>query len=120
MSEEEAMREIVMYTRTTGCPFVTLAKRVMRDYALEYREVFIDKDDEARARVLNWTGFLAVPTIVAAEPGGILPYEEPEPLPRGMSPRGINRGAMITEPSMDDLITWLQQQGIIEAASAAD
>lgn len=114
------MKDLVMYTRTSGCPFVTVAKRVFADYALSYREIFIDKDMEARARVLNWTGFLAVPTIVAANPGEVLPYEEPDPLPRGNSPRGINRGAMITEPSSDELTRWLRQHGFIPAEDAAD
>jgi hypothetical protein len=33
-----------------------------------------------------------------------------------MSPRGINRGVMITEPNIDQLITWLAQHGFIEEA----
>lgn len=109
-----------MYTRTSGCPFVTVAKRVFADHALTYREVFIDKDSEARQRVLKWTGFLAVPTIVAALPGEILPFEEPEPLPKGTSPRGINRGAMITEPSIPELTAWLRQHGILAEAEAGE
>jgi len=109
-----------MYTRTAGCPFVSLAKRVLNDHGLSYREIFIDKDDEARERVLRWTGFLAVPTLIVARPGEVLPIEEPEPLPKGASPRGINRGAMITEPGRDELNAWLLQHGFITQAEAAD
>lgn len=112
--------ELVMYSRTSSCPFVTLAKRILADYHVEYREVFIDKDEEARKRVLQWTGFLSVPTLVAAEPGSLLPYEEPSPLPRGASPRGIDRGAMITEPGIDELTHWLQRHGFITEIAAAD
>ena len=102
-----------MYSRTTSCPFVTLAKRVLKDYDIPYREIYIDKDDEARRRVLTWTGFLAVPTLVIAQPGGELPIDEPSYLEKGRSPRGIDRGYMITEPNMDEFTVWLSKHGFI-------
>jgi glutaredoxin len=105
--------EIVVYSRTTSCPFVTLAKRVFQDYALPYREIFIDKDVEARQRVLDWTGFLAVPTIIIAGSGDATPISEPDFLQRGHSPRGIDRGHMITEPNIEELTTWLAKHGFI-------
>lgn len=108
-----------MYGRTTGCPFITVAKRVFNEHNLKYEEVMIDKDSEARRRVLEWTGFLAVPTIIVAEGEDILPYEEPAFLPKGDSPRGINRGSMITEPGIDALTAWLRQHDFIDAESAA-
>lgn len=108
-------KELVMYSRTTGCPFVTLAKRVLHDYDVPFREVMIDKDPVARQRVKTWTGFLAVPTLVAAVPGSDLPYTDFAPLPEGASPRGVHRGPMLTEPGMAQLIDWLQEQGFIEA-----
>jgi glutaredoxin len=107
-------KELVMYSRTTGCPFVTVAKRVLDDYAVPYREVFIDLDMEARQRVLKWTGFLSVPTIVVANPGAVVPEQEPAYLEAGVSPRGIDRGAMITEASADQLTAWLVKHGFIE------
>ncbi len=107
-------QELIMYTRTWGCPFATLAKRVLRDYAVPYREVFIDQDPAAHDRVLAWTGFLAVPTMVVAEPGEILPYEEPSALPQGDSPRGVNRGSMITEPGVEQLIAWLREHNFVK------
>lgn len=108
------VKELVMYARSSSCPFVSLAKRVLDDYHVPYREIHIDRDPEARQRVLDWTGFLSVPTLVVALPGEILPYEPQAPLQAGRSPRGINRGTMITEPSMDDLTQWLFQNGFIE------
>lgn len=116
----ELVMELVMYTRTSGCPFVSLAKRVFNDYTVSFREVFIDKDPEARARVLNWTGFLAVPTLVVAQPGEILPYEEPGPLAKGSSPRGVDRGAMITEPGYDQLVGWLRRHGFVAVEDASE
>ncbi len=100
-------KELVMYARALGCPMVATARRVLQRYNLAYREVFIDQDAEARALVLDWTGFLAVPTLIVAENGGLLPVEEPAPLVRGTSPRGIDRGVMITEPSENQLRDWL-------------
>ncbi|NDJ63044.1 MAG: glutaredoxin family protein [Chloroflexi bacterium] len=105
--------ELVMYSRTTGCPFVTLAKRVLTDYAVDYREIYIDRDPAARQRVLDWTGYLSVPTLVIAEPGGDLPVAAPAPLPEDSSPRGIDRGTMITEPGMEALKQWLHKHAFI-------
>lgn len=110
-------KELIMYSRTWGCPFMTLAKKVLADYSVPYREIFIDTDKQARERVLEWTGFLSVPTLVAAQPGDVLPYEPPSPLERGRSPRGINRGTIITEPNIDQLLAWLVEQGFVEKAA---
>jgi glutaredoxin len=107
-------RKLIMYSRRMGCPYISLAKRVLDDYALTYEELYIDQDTEARARVLHWTGFLSVPTLVVSHNGDHLPYEEPTPLPPGSSPRGINRGAMITEPNIEQLTSWLEQHGFIQ------
>lgn len=113
-------REIVMYSRTFGCPFVSVAKRVFADFALGYREIMIDKDAEAKVRVLNWTGFQSVPTLVIAEAGSDRPIEEPVPLARGTSPRGIDRGYMLTEPSHAELTAWLVKHGFISSADSAE
>jgi glutaredoxin len=110
--------ELIFYTRTAGCPFVTVAKKVLGDYAVPYREIMIDRDEAARARVLAWTGFLSVPTIVVARPGDVLPITEPSFLEKGASPRGIDRGAMITEPSADALAAFLLKHGFISEIAA--
>lgn len=109
-----------MYSRRMGCPYISVAKRVLDDYAIPYREILIDQDDSARQRVLNWTGFLSVPTLVITENGSDMPYEQPEPLPLGTSPRGIHRGAMITEPSADQLLSWLHEHGFISETAAQE
>jgi glutaredoxin len=110
--------ELVMYSRTTGCPFITIARHVLEDYAIPYREIFIDRDPEARQRVLRWTGFLSVPTLVVTPAGQDIPAQEPIPLVPGSSPRGINRGMMITEAGIEQLIAWLAQHGFIEHENA--
>lgn len=107
-------KELVMYSRSYGCPFVTIAKRVLQDYEIPYRELFIDKDDVAKERVLAWTGFLSVPTLVIANVGEDLPYTGFEPLPKGASPRGIDRGPILTEGSTEEVTDWLEKHGFIE------
>jgi glutaredoxin len=104
-----------MYSRTTGCPYVSTAKRVLNTYNIEYRELFIDMDNTARERVLDWTGFLSVPTLVVALPGQDLPYAPHDPLPAGASPRGIDRGPMLTEASAGELEAWLKKHRFIES-----
>ncbi len=109
-------KELVMYSRSTPCPFVNLAKRVLNERHITYREIYIDKDKVNEQRVLNWTGFLSVPTLIVAWQGEDVPYEEPAPLAKGASPRGVNRGAMLTEPGEEQLVNWLRQHGFINSA----
>lgn len=106
-------RELVMYTRTIGCPYVSIAKRVLGRHNVSYREIYIDKDPLARERVKDWTGFLSVPTIILAEAGSDVPVEAPVTLPDGTSPQGIDRESMITEPRDQQLEAWLQKHGFI-------
>ena len=112
-------RELVMYTRG-GCAMVGLAKRVLHDYHVPYREIVIDRDEKARQWVTHTTGFLSVPTLVVANTGDNFPFEAPLPLARGSSPRGINRGSIITEPNMSQLIDWLEHHGFIELENEND
>ncbi|MEN8098383.1 MAG: glutaredoxin family protein [Chloroflexota bacterium] len=105
--------DLVMYSRLFACPFVKRAKRYLEKNKIKYSEILIDKDDSARDLVVSWTGFESVPTIIVANPGETLPASLPEPLASGASPRGVNRGSMITEPSNRELEEWLRQHHII-------
>ncbi len=105
--------ELVMYSRTIPCPYVRTAKRVLEREGIPYREIFIDEDPAAKQRVLDWTGFQSVPTIIVARPGEDLPYEAPAPLAPGASPKGIDRGSMITEPGEITLEDWLRKHGFL-------
>lgn len=105
--------ELVMYSRTSPCPFISLARRVLEQEGVHYRELYIDQDKSVEKRVLEWTGFLSVPTLVIAKHGDDLPIEPPMPLVKGASPRGIDRGAMITEPGEEQLIQWLRRFGLL-------
>ncbi|MCU0498498.1 MAG: glutaredoxin family protein [Anaerolineae bacterium] len=111
-------KSLVMYTRTAGCPYVSVAKRVLEDYQVPYQEVFIDLDDAAKQRLLDWVGFLSVPTLIVAPIGEVLPYEAPAYLPKGDSPRGIDRGSMITEASHEQLLQWLIKHGFLTVSES--
>jgi len=106
--------EILMYGRTTFCPYQRIARRVFEQYNIPIREIMIDQNPEALERVINWTGFRSVPTIIVTLPGEFLPYEEPAPLTVS-SPRGVDRGSMITEPSENELVAWLTKHGFLSA-----
>lgn len=105
--------ELVMYTRTSGCPFVSIAKKVFDEDRVSYREVFIDRDPAARQWILDYVGFLSVPTLVVAAAGEDVPHQPPAPLEPGLSPRGIDRGTVLTEPSAAQLRAWLARHGFI-------
>ncbi|NDJ77441.1 MAG: glutaredoxin family protein [Chloroflexi bacterium] len=106
--------ELVMYSRQSPCPYVRTAKRVLDRENIPYREIHIDKDPDAKQRVLDWTGFQSVPTIVLARPGEDLPHVAPAPLDPGASPKGVDRGTMITEPGEIQLEKWLRKHGFLD------
>jgi glutaredoxin len=107
-------KELVVYTRTKSCPYWSMARRALEKHRLPYRTILVDEDEAARQRVIEWTGFEAVPTIVVARRGEDLPYEPPEPLEADQSPRGLDRGSMITEANTHRLEKWLRRHGFIE------
>ena len=111
-------KQLVMYTRSAFvCPYVRIAKRVLQKHNISCVEVDIDQDDASKQRVLDWTGFLSVPTFVVADQGTVLPIEEPNALSNEVSPRGLDRGTMLTEPSGKQLETWLQKHGLLSQPS---
>jgi len=85
----------------------------LAELGLKYDEINIEEDAEAARWVEGWTGFRSVPTIVVAEEGALVPLAEPVPLPVGSSPRGIDRGYVITEPSNDQLDAFLTKHGFL-------
>ncbi len=107
-----AMR-VLMYSRETPCPDVDVARRVLGILQVPYEEINIEEDTSSRARVLAWTGRATVPTIVIAEGAGVGPYEPVAPVTPGSSTRGVDRGALISEPSADELLAFLTKHGLV-------
>ena len=90
--------ELVMYSRTRACPYVRAAKRVSGARERPLPRNLHRRRLRSRARVEEWTGFRSVPTIIVANPGEDHPFQPPTPLNPGESPKGVDRGSMITEP----------------------
>jgi glutaredoxin len=105
--------QLVMYARLRPCPFVNTARKVLSERAIPHQEIMIDADEAARRQVIAWTGFESVPTLILAYPGQAEPYEAPAYLAPGESPRGIDRGPMLTEPSAVQLEDWLRRHGLL-------
>ena len=89
------------------------ARARLSELGLKCQEINMEQDLEAAQRVEGWVGFQSVPTIVVAEEGAVVPLEEPEPLPEGSSPRGVDRGYMIGEPTNDQLDAFLKKHGFL-------
>lgn len=82
-------KKVLMYT-TTWCPDCRLAKTVFEELGIEFQEINIEEDEDAAMEIeeLN-NGFRSVPTIIFPD------------------------GSSITEPSRDDLISKLEDVGLI-------
>ena len=105
-------KQIIFYNRTAGCPYSTIAKIVLEKEGLSFREIMIDLDRRAGRQVEKWTGYRVVPTLVIAKKNGLQPLEPPAPLAEGKSPRGVNRGTLISEPNQRQLRKWLKDNGL--------
>ena len=106
-------KQLILYSREEPCPFVRVSKSVLKEYNVNYREILIDHDASARQKVTEWTGFESVPTLIVSDADKVEPIENPYELPKDQSPRGIDRGYIITEPSRKQLIDWLQKHELI-------
>lgn len=86
--------------------------RWVTEHTIDFVEFDIDSDDEAYRKVIAWTGHESVPTLVIASDDGIEPVEPPTALPAGRSPRGFDRGTMLTEPNPGQVAAFLERNGI--------
>ncbi|MFQ6015728.1 MAG: glutaredoxin family protein [Anaerolineae bacterium] len=89
------------------------AEEFFGKHGISYRTVNIEEDKAAARKVKGWTGFHTVPTIVIADEGSTEPFSPPSPLAKRQSPRGVNRGSMISEPSDEQLEEFLRQHGLL-------
>jgi glutaredoxin len=106
-------KTLVVYGRTFFCPDLERAQRFLAVNNVAYQQINIDEDDAAGALVEGWVGHRSVPTIVVANQGETLPFEEPAPIPEGRSARSFDRGTVITEPSNDALDAFLKRNGLL-------
>jgi glutaredoxin len=106
-------KELVMYGRRFACSDQSNAMWFLEANEVPYRFVDIGADKEAAERLIQWTGFKSVPTIVIAKPGEVLPVEEPTPLKSDHSARGVDRQTVITEPSNSQLEDFLKKHSLL-------
>ena len=109
-------KRVVMYSRERFCADVDIARRVLGSLRVPYEEINIEEDESARERVMAWTGRAAVPTIVIAEGEDLGPVEPVAPVTPGESSRGVDRGALVSEPSAKELHAFLAKHGLVQVA----
>lgn len=64
------MADVIIY-RTTYCPYCNMAERLFDDMGVEYDEIDVTHDHEARTRLVEQTGMRTVPQIfIRGEPVG--------------------------------------------------
>jgi glutaredoxin len=89
-------------------------QEALSEWQVAHKVIDIKKDKAAAGRVRTWTGFESVPTLILAEGESAEPCQPPTPLASGISPRGIDRGTMLTEPNRKQLRAWLVKNGMLE------
>ena len=106
-------KQLVVYM-SPWCGNSLDVQRALNEWGVACRFINIKEDRAAAGRVKTWTGFESVPTLVIAEGDSVEPFEPPAALPSGRSPRGVDRGVMLTEPTRAELRAWLVKNGILE------
>lgn len=106
------MPQLLMFTRTGGCPDQAAAYRHLAEFKVQPIELNISRDANAAQRLMDLAGCLAIPTFVAAD-GHNQPIEPPHPMERYRSVRNVDRGSIISEPTRDGLRAFLIRHGFL-------
>jgi glutaredoxin len=106
-------KELIVYGRSMFCPDLARTQRFLASNNVHYQQINIDQDEEAGARVEKWVGHRSVPTVVVARKGELEPLTPPTSLPTGRSARSVDRETVITEPSDEALLTFLQRHNLV-------
>ena len=107
-------KRVVVYM-SPWCGTSLDTQRALNEWGLSATFINIKEDRAAAMRVKKWVGFESVPTVILAEGDSIEPCEAPASMPSGASPRGVDRGSMITEASRIPLRAWLVKHGLLSA-----
>jgi glutaredoxin len=106
-------KQVIVYM-SPWCGTSTNTRRALTEWNVPAKYINIKEDREAAARVREWVGFESVPTVVISEEGSLDPFAPPAPLAAGQSPRGVDRGSILTEAGKDQLREWLVKNGLLE------
>ena len=105
-------KRLVMYM-SPWCSTSVDTQRALHAWRVAATMVNMKEDRAAAARVRGWVGFESSPTLLIAEDDSLEPCAPPAPLVAGSSPRGIDRGTMLTEPTRPQLRAWLVKHGML-------
>jgi glutaredoxin len=105
-------KNVIVYM-SPWCGSSSDTQRALNEWGVTAHFVNIKEDRDAAARLRGWVGFESVPTVVLSEEGSVDPCCPPEPLAKGASPRGVDRGSLITEASRVQLREWLIKKGVL-------
>lgn len=105
-------KRVVVYM-SPWCSSSSDTQRALNEWHVPATFINIKEDRGAAARVKAWVGFESVPTVVIAEEDCLEPYEQPASLAPNSSPRGIDRGSMLTEANRVQLRAWLVKHGLL-------
>lgn len=105
-------REVVVYM-SPWCSSSSDTQRALAEWGVPAKFINVKEDRGAAVRLREMVGFESVPTVVLVETGCVEPCEPPAALAKGASPRGVDRGSLITEATRVQLRTWLVKQGIL-------
>ncbi len=105
--------QLVMYM-SPWCVNCLDTQEALAEWKVPYTNIDVKKDKAAAGRVQAWTGFESVPTLIIAEVDSVEPCEPPASLAPGTSPRGVDRGSMLTEPTRKQLRAWLVMHGLLD------
>jgi glutaredoxin len=107
------MARLVVYGSSVPCPDMRRFQRWLERHQVDGMLMLdIHGDRDAMARVKTWTGHASVPTLVIAHDRGIDPIEPPAPLSGGRV-RAVDRGTLLTEPDLAQIVPFLQRHGIV-------
>ena len=105
-------KELVVYM-SPWCSGSADTKRALTEWGVAATFINIKEDRAAATRLREMVGFESVPTVVIADSGCVEPCEPPAALAKGTSPRGVDRGSLITEATRMQLRSWLVKQGFL-------
>lgn len=105
-------KRVVVYM-SPWCSSSADTQRALNEWGVSATFVNIKEDRAAATRLRDMVGFESVPTVVVADEGSLEPCEAPAALPKGSSPRGVDRGSIMTEGTRVQLRAWLVKQGIL-------
>jgi len=106
-------RQVVVYM-SPWCSSSQDTQRALKEWGVPATFINVKDDRSAAIRLRGLVGFESVPTVVLVENGGTDPCEPPTDLPTGKSPRGVDRGSIITEATRMQLRSWLVKQGLLQ------